>query len=315
MSLRYNVVIIDDQELLFSEYKGIIDQFLEKSGFVADVDYVSSAEAFSSYPLDKPDLFLVDLKFGQENKGQLFIKSIRDNNLTDVLFYSSDHDAIEKYRLDIGSQGIFFAERDEQNDEVEELLIRLLRKMIAKANTPRTTRGLVMECVAEIDDQVKEKTLLLYRNISTEQRDVFLSRIVKRIKQSNDGRIRKLNEFFGVDFAKKIEGTLTVGNDYVLEDLIENIHVTDSSKNLSFLLILYKMVKGEDKVYHTVSEYADLLEKRNILAHVSQTKDGDKYIFKARSSTGNDYVLSDEECLKLRQAILLLSKTIRDISN
>ena len=67
------------------------------------------------------------------------------------------------------------------------------------------------------------------------------------------------------------------------------------------------------KVYDTVSGYVELLKKRNILAHVSQTQDDDIFIFKARASGENDYVLSEKECLKLRQAIWILSNALEQI--
>ena len=316
MSLRYSVAIIDDKQLLFKNYKGIIDEYLSDNGFDAEVEHIPSEQEFDKFPLDKPNLFLVDLKFGQVDKGQKFIKKIRDNYLTDVLFYSSDHDAIDKYRREIGSQGIFFAERDEQNDEVEPLLEKMLDKMIARSNAPRATRGLVMECVAELDDKVKEKILLLLDKLSPEKREKCAKEVVKVLKSSSDGQLNKLQGFFGVPFANKIEAILSSGIslDFSIPDLIENIRITDSCKNLRFLLALYKLSIGENELYIQIKSYEDLLKKRNILAHVSQTKTGDTYTFKSRVPDVSDYVLTEQECLALRKTILELSKVLDQIT-
>ena len=316
MSLRYNVAIIDDKKLLYQNYKGVIDEFLAANGFDAEVEHIPSEQDFDGYPLDKPNLFLVDLKFGQVDKGQIFIEKIRNNYLTDVLFYSSDHDAIDKYRSEIGSQGIFFAERDEQNDEVEPLLEKMLSKMIARSNAPRSTRGLVMECVAELDDMVKEKILLLLDKLPNEKREGYYKGIIKIIKCSSDGRLNKLQQFFDASFAEKKQNILSSGVslDFSVADLIENIRITDSSKNLKFLLSLYKLHYGENELYEQIKEYEELLKKRNILAHVSQSKEGDTYIFKSRDSGMSDYVLTDHECLSLRKSILDLSDLIMKIA-
>lgn len=316
MSLRYSVAIIDDKKLLYQNYKGVIDEFLSDNGFDAEVEHIPSEQDFDDYPLDKPNLFLVDLKFGQVDKGQIFIEKIRSNYLTDVLFYSSDHDAIDKYRSEIGSQGIFFAERDEQNDEVEPLLEKMLSKMIARSNAPRATRGLVMECVAELDDKVKEKIILLLDKLPQSNREEYYKEVIRIIKCSSDGRLNKLHQFFDAPFAEKKQNILSSGIslDFSVPDLIENIRITDSSKNLKFLLSLYNLHYGKDELYEQIKKYEQLLQKRNILAHVSQTKEGDTYIFKSRDSGSSDYVLTEEECLSLRKTILELSDLLNSIT-
>ena len=107
MSLKYNVAIIDDKKLFFEEYKAMVDEFLEENGFNAEVEHIPSEQDFFSYPLEKPDLFLVDLKFGQDDKGQKFIEAIRNNYLTDVLFYSSDRKAIKNIERNWAHKGFF----------------------------------------------------------------------------------------------------------------------------------------------------------------------------------------------------------------
>ena len=316
MSLRYSVAIIDDNKLLFKNYKGIINEFLANNGFEAEVEHIASEQDFDGYSLDKPNLFVVDLKFGREDKGHVFIEKIRNNYLTDVLFYSSDHDAIDKYRSEIGSRGIFFAERDEQNDEVEPLLEKMLGKMIARSNLPRATRGLVMECVAELDDIVKQKITSLLNKLPNGKHDKYHKEVIKILKSSSDGRLNKLEEFFKVSFAEKKQGLLLSGIslDFSIPDLIENIKITDSSKNLCFLLTLFKLIYGENELYIKIKAYEELLQKRNILAHVTQTKTESAYIFKARGNGLSDYVLTDEECLSLRKNILELCKLLDGIN-
>ena len=299
MSLKYNIAILDDQKEFFEEYKDTIDTHLKEHGFIAVIDYIQSESEFDQYDLDKPDLFMIDLKFGIEDKGQKFIEKIRDNYFTDILFYSSDHEAIESYRKNAEMQGIFFAEKDEQNDEVEILLIRLLDKMLLKANAPRSMRGIVMECVAELDDIIKQKISALESKIPVSQKENVRKKILKHYKDSNDGRNKKLFDFFATPF---------VG------DLIDNIQVTDSQKNLQCLLILYKELYRKDELYSQIKKYEELLSKRNILAHVTQEKRENGYAFKHHTDISEYYELTLEEALSLRKIIIKLEDHLKKIA-
>lgn len=317
MSLKYNIAILDDQKEFFDEYKDMIDEHLQEQGFLAVIDYIQSESEFNQYDLDKPDLFMIDLKFGSEDKGQKFIEKIRNNYFTDILFYSSDHEAIENYRKNADMQGIFFAEKDEQNDEVETLLIRLLDKMLLKANAPRSMRGIVMECVAELDDTIKQKIALLELKITQPaQKENIRKKILKRYKDSNDGRNKKLADFFATPFVgNKVaaEEIYTKARSFYISDLIDNIHVTDSQKNLQCLLIFYKELYGKDDLYTKIRKYEDLLTKRNILAHVTQEKRENGYAFKHHTDTSEYYELTIEEALLLRKLVIELESCLLGI--
>ena len=179
MSLAYNVAIIDDQKGFYDDYKVIIEEHLSKQGFIAKVDYINSDLDFAKYEISKPDLYMVDLKFGHIDQGQEFIKKIRKDYYTDILFYSSDHEAIQKYRQSAEMQGIYFAEKDEQTGEVDNLLKGLLDKMVLKSNSPRSTRGIVMECVSELDESVRNKIILLVKKIPDGNKQIIEKEILK----------------------------------------------------------------------------------------------------------------------------------------
>ncbi|MDE6965573.1 MAG: hypothetical protein K2O94_01195 [Clostridiales bacterium] len=315
--MKYNIAILDDQKEFFEEYKDTIDTHLKEHGFIAVIDYIQSESEFDQYDLDKPDLFMIDLKFGIEDKGQKFIEKIRDNYFTDILFYSSDHEAIESYRKNAEMQGIFFAEKDEQNDEVEILLIRLLDKMLLKANAPRSMRGIVMECVAELDDIIKQKISALESKIPVSQKENVRKKILKHYKDSNDGRNKKLFDFFATPFVgDKVDAEEIYKNakSFSVTDLIDNIQVTDSQKNLQCLLILYKELYRKDELYSQIKKYEELLSKRNILAHVTQEKRENGYAFKHHTDISEYYELTLEEALSLRKIIIKLEDHLKKIA-
>ena len=165
-------------------------------------------------------------------------------------------------------------------------------------------------------DKVKQKILLLLDKLSTENREKCSKEIIRILKASSDGQLNKLQGFFGVPFSEKKEAILSseISLDFSIPDLIENIRITDSCKNLRFLLMLYKLTIGENDLYSKIKSYEELLGKRNILAHVSQTKTGDTYTFKSRIQDVPDYVLTEQECLTLRKTILELSEVLDQIT-
>lgn len=316
MSLAYNVTIIDDQKGFYDDYKAIIEDHLTEQGFVANVDYINSDLDFSRYELSKPDLYMVDLKFGQIDQGQEFIKKIRKNYCTDILFYSSDHESIQKYRQSVEMQGVYFAEKDEQTSEVDDLLKKLLNKMILRANSPRSTRGMVMECVSELDEIIRNKIILLIKKISEDDKKNIERRILKLFKESNDGKIKKLEDFFKVsfikeklpetEFAKKCE-TINI------DSLIQDIQITDSIKNVRILCVLYKHLYGNTQVYSDIKRYEDLLGKRNILAHVTQEQSGNGFIFRNKNDESKNYNLTMEESITIRKLIIEMDNCISKI--
>ena len=79
--------------------------------------------------------------------------------MTDILFYSSDSKSIQKYRSSGEYQGVYFAIRDENKDEITPSINRLIEKLIKRSNTPAATRGIVLGCVAELDNIIKQKII------------------------------------------------------------------------------------------------------------------------------------------------------------
>ena len=75
--LTYRVVVIDDEVDLYDDYIEYIENYLSAEGYRLEKQRFEELEELDSESLDNVDLFLVDLKFGKEDKGPEFIKKIR----------------------------------------------------------------------------------------------------------------------------------------------------------------------------------------------------------------------------------------------
>ena len=255
-------------------------------------------------------------KFGSENKGPEFISKIRENYFTDILFYSSDSKAIIASRSKGEFEGVFFAIRDENKNEIKERIEQLIDKMIKRSNTPLASRGLVLGCIAELDNIVKDKIHTLLAQISPEQTEKLRNDCTRLYYDSYGGNSDKIKEFFGTYFHQgKLQWCAVKENylKYDISNLVENVAITDSNKNFRVLLKTYETLNGKDDTYNIIKNFIELLSDRNIFAHVREEKnDTGQYQFKKINN--NEYlVLSDEKCIELRNSIIKYHKLISDI--
>ncbi|MBR3017252.1 MAG: hypothetical protein IKH57_09270 [Clostridia bacterium] len=314
--LTYRVVIIDDEEDHYEDFVEYIDKKLTTEGYILESEHFEELEELNLSRINEVDLFLVDLKFGKEDKGPDFIRKIRENYLTDILFYSSDATGISNYRKSGEYQGVFFAIRDENNSEIETILDRLIIKMIKRSNTPISSRGIVLGCVAELDNIIKTKIKELLQKIDPTIRKQLMDDCAKIYYLSYKGQSKKIREFWGCDFHEGLKEWNCVKDsykDYEIVDLVNNIRVTDSSKNFKVLLQIYKMSRGKDELYESIKNLSDLLNDRNIFAHVQEElREDGIYQFK-HINEGAYLVLTEEKCQELRKSIIEYRKGIEQL--
>lgn len=305
--LTYKVIVIDDDAEFYEDYTEIIQEVLDEEGYLLIHERYEELDDLNQNTIEDVDLFLVDLKFGNEDKGPEFIKKIRENYLTDILFYSSDSTKISESRSKGEFEGVFYAIRDENKKNIQITLQELLKKMIKRSNTPLATRGIVLGCVAELDSLIKEKIEVLVREADVEFYEELRDKCTKIYYDSYKGASNKINQFLGVDFhkgIKKWEDIKIEKLEYKIEDIVSNIYITDSNKNCRIMKIIYKERVGKDVTYDILGELLVLLQYRNIFAHAQQiiTETGEYGFIK--SGQEDCLILSEEECKRLRTSII-----------
>lgn len=315
--LTYKVIVIDDDPDLYEDYVEIIEEILSEKGYLLKHARYEEIAELEENTLEDVDLYLVDLKFGNEDKGPEFIAKIREKYFTDILFYSSDSKAIISSRSKGEFEGVFFAIRDENKNEIKERIEQLIDKMIKRSNTPLASRGLVLGCVAELDNIVKDKIQSLLLKISPEQAEKLINGCTKIYYDSYSGNSDKIKTFFGTEFHKgKLQWreVKEAYEKYNISDLVENATITDSNKKNRVLLKAYETLNGKDNTYNTIKDFIELLADRNIFAHVREEKNNDgQYQFKKLNSD-KYLVLSDEKCIELRTKIIKYYELIDSIS-
>lgn len=314
--LTYKVIVIDDEEDHYEDYIEFIEKKLSTEGYRLVHERFEMLSDLDSHSLNDVDLFLVDLKFGKEDKGPEFIEKIRENHLTDILFYSSDDRAIHENMQSGKFQGVFFAIRDENKTEITDMIDKLITKMIKRSNTPLASRGIVLGCVAELDNIIKEKIESLLLKISPDQGKMLMDRCTKLYFDSYKGQSKNIKDFMGCEFHKGMLEWNDIKNSYKsygISDLVGNIKITDSNKNFRVLLKIYEVINGKDDLYQAISAFSELLDDRNILAHVQEELD-ENGLYQFKRFNKEEYlVLSDDKCRALRLCIINYYKQIASL--
>lgn len=314
--LTYKVIVIDDENEPYEDYVEHIEEILNSEGYLLNHARYEELSDLDDNNITDVDLFLVDLKFGKEDKGPEFIKKIRENQLTDILFYSSDSTSINSYRTSGEFQGVFFAIRDENKTEVLKMIDQLIAKMIKRSNTPISSRGIVLGGVAELDNIIKSKIVFLFENLEPGTKEDLIKNCLRVYYDSYKGLSNKVSDFFGCTFHEGIKEWDSVkdnSSSWEISELINNIRITDSNKNFKVLLKVYKKKYGEDATYNLIKEIENLLKDRNILAHVQEELNSDHYYQFARPSGEGFLILSEETCKKLRCSIICYGKAVSEI--
>ena len=314
--LVYKVIVIDDEQDLYEDYIEKIEKRLKEEGYILEHDRYEEMSDIEQNPLNDVDLFLVDLKFGKDDKGPQFIRKIREKYFTDILFYSSDSKAIQENRKSGEYQGVFFAIRDENIDEISVMIDMLVSKMIKRSNTPLATRGIVLGCIAELDNIIKEKINKLLEFIDEEKKNILLTECLRLFFDSYKSSQKKLEEFFGYEFHKGIKSWPEIKEcceTFELPNLITNVHLTDSNKNLRILLKTYEKINGKDDTYQQVQDFIEMLNDRNVFAHVrEELNEQGEYQF--QKLNGDDYlILSTDKCKEIRTLIIKYCNLLNNI--
>lgn len=306
--LTYNVVIIDDEVDQYEDYQEHINSLLQPEGYFLNCRRAEALDELTDEIIIDSDLFLVDLKFGKADKGPTFINRIREASpTTDILFYSSDSRAIAEQKTKNEFEGIFFAKRDENTNEIVDKIGKLVSKMIRRSNTPIATRGIVLSGVAELDGVIKEIIELLSQVINYDNRRIMLDRCKKVFYDSYKSLPNKIEEHFGCKFyegVKTWEEVRSSYTEYSLTHLVNSTGFTESSKNHKVLLELYRTCYEKDAQYKDFAQYENLLKIRNVLAHEIEHHNSEGEIYFKKQKDEDVILLTPEHCKDLRIAIM-----------
>ena len=228
MKLKYKILWIEDNPKSIRRDKNKIIEYITDLGFECadteqekDIVVINNFDEFErKIGYEKTadyDLLLVDLDLGKEltkDEGETIIRKIREEKVyAEIVFYSSQYEALQTKLNEHFIEGIFTSSREELADKVESIIDVTIKKVQDVNNL----RGLIMAEVAELE-RIKERIIIKASpKISEKSIEKY---VLKKIKSS------------GTSTKNKAERLLSDIDTVLFKDLFDDTSFIDLDKKL-----------------------------------------------------------------------------------
>lgn len=208
------------------------------------------------------DLILMDYDLASKITGAHVISAIRDANiLTDILFYSSQYDAMISAVASISPplDGIYYSSR--KIEEFHQKLSRVISKIVQRSEDLINFRGFVLDNTCDFELRIREVLTICWSKFTPEQKELLNKKMVEQL----DGKCGRVKAQVGK--AKKQACIYSYANndDYMLgiADRLDILEVI-----LPILISEYNMPSA-DELIHFKDYYINKVNMfRNRLGHV-----------------------------------------------
>ena len=310
MKLEYKILWIEDEPDTVTAKKRIIKRYIEnEKGFTLAIKEVSSYEEFEAdigFPsLKEYDLLLVDLDLGEDDEGQQskdgnkIVSRIRDEDIyTEIIFYSSQYDALKSKIQEHFVEGIFTSDRGNLVTKAQSIIDVTLRKVQDVNNL----RGLIMAEVAELD-RLKKNIIKKYSSTSLD--NSFKKYIKEDVFEQLKSNVNSYDYLIKDDESyKKMD----------LESLVDEL-IYDSAKKARTVYKIKRSVESCSAVDYNFEDYKKcIVNKRNVLAHEEEKIRDDGTIY-LNYTNGDSLDFTEEHCIQIRKDIKKYKGILKEIES
>lgn len=309
MKLKYKILWIEDNPKSIRRDKTKIIEYINDLGFECvnneDIILVNSFRQFEyEIGYEKTadfDLLLVDLDLGKKpskDEGEDIIRKIRDPEIdvySEIVFYSSQYEELNKKLNNNFVEGIFTSSREELADKVE----KIIDVTIKKVQDVNNLRGLIMAEVAELE-RIKERIIISASpKISEKHVEKY---VLKKIKSSGNSN------------KNKAERLLLDIDNVLFQDLFQNIGFIDLDKKLHATgEILHKLniTKPISKEALIEPYKQNIRDIRNKFAHIEECDGVDENGIACKII--GDIPFTEENCINIRKEIKRYKRILTEI--
>lgn len=301
MKLEYKILWIDNNERIYTDHQKIIEGHLLNLGFTPLIEKGVDYNAFVKFKgnLQQFDLFLLDYKLDGDKNGNEIIKDIREENYTDVIFYSTLPDEVRQKIYDDKLNGVYYTSRD--FEQFEDDVIGIIDVTIKKVQDVNNLRGLIMAEVAELE-RIKEKIIIKASpKISEKNIEKY---VLNKIKSS------------GTSTKNKAERLLADIDNVLFEELFKDIGFIDLDKKLHATgEILNKLsITAPISKNELIEPYKEKIRDiRNKFAHIEESDGVDDYGMACKVI--GDIPFTEENCINIRKEIKKYKGILTTIEN
>lgn len=314
MKLKYKILWIEDELDSIERPKNQIQRYLEDDyGFecseddivIKDYDefeeeyiYEENQRKRVKDSIKEFDLLLVDFNLGEEEQtGDKLIDIIRDGIYSEILFYSSELESINKKLNNHFIDGVFTSDREHLEDKIK----KLINVTIKKVQDVNNLRGLIMAEVAELDIIKEEIIHLASQRIDEKKLEKYT---LDKIKSSGNSSKNQAQTFLD-----NLDTT-------TFNLLFEKIGFVDSNKKAMTIGEALQKLNIEEPVSKdtfTQPYINNILDKRNKFAHIKECDGVDEEGNACKVIGGIPF--TEKKCIEIRKEIREYKKILEDIKN
>lgn len=191
MNYIFNILWFEDNAGWYRLQKPIVEATLAEHCLQCNITQHRTSEIdVSSLSGTTYDLILMDYDLTSKNTGEHVISVIRDANiLTDILFYSSQYDAMIAAVSAITPplDGIYYSSRKYEVFHIK--LAQLINKIVQRSEDLINLRGFVLENACDFELRIREILNICWSKFSPEQQKVLTDSMIRQL-DSKCGRIK-----------------------------------------------------------------------------------------------------------------------------
>ena len=191
MNYIFNILWFEDNAGWYRLQKPKVEAVLAEHCLQCNIKPLRSSEVDINILKDTTyDLILMDYDLTSKNTGEHVISTIRDADiLTDILFYSSQYDAMIGAVTAISPplDGIYYSSR--KIEVFHQKLKQLISKIVQRSEDLINLRGFVLENSCDFELRIRELLNLCWDKFTPEQQETLSASMIKQL----DGKCTRIN--------------------------------------------------------------------------------------------------------------------------
>lgn len=191
MNVTFNILWFEDAEEWYEMEKNKLEEFLKEHALKPNIERRDGDDfEISTLQNQNFDLIIMDFQLN-DITGDKIASVIRGESIfTDLLFYSSNEDAMYKAVLDCNPplDGVFYCKRD--NELFFDKAKTVIKKIIRRSEDVVNLRGVVLDNTSNFETRIKKIISCCWRNFDDSRKKAMFEKSKKELEQ-NRNRINK----------------------------------------------------------------------------------------------------------------------------
>jgi CheY-like chemotaxis protein len=291
MQLHYNILWVDNdlQDYIDRDYFVRLNEFLLGYGFIANINPLFDSTELDSVLEKRYDLIISDYDLGldEENTGIELVKRIREDYLTEILFYTGNFsmETEEKLRnaLKYVDRITIHLGRETLLEKIEKTIILTVQKLLEL----NATRGLITSITSDLDVDMELIAHKIIEATSSDITDKIFESAHKEISKKQSKEVAALQEIFE---KKDYKGYFTKADAFRKWGLLKETIKLNIPQNFNYELL---------KEY-----YKEVISIRNKFAHAKAIMIEGELHLAGFGPDGTAFQFNEEQCIEIRKKLI-----------